>query len=86
MSAFDIQLPAPQTRARERANRQFAAELRRRPGRWAVYPWPTRHPHSTKHRLRNGMSAAFGPGFEAEVREGVVYIRYNPVAPADLIA
>lgn len=86
MSTFYSQLPAPQTRARERANRQLAAELRRNRGQWAVYPWPTRHPHSTKHRLRSGLTAAFGPGFESEVREGVVYVRYNPVEPIDLIA
>ncbi|GAB2648401.1 hypothetical protein ACWDYH_05580 [Nocardia goodfellowii] len=86
MSVFYTELPAPQTRARERANREFAAELRRNPGRWAVYPWHTRSPHSTKHRLRNGMSAAFGTGFESEVRGGTVYVRYNPAASLDMIA
>ncbi|MDT9662677.1 hypothetical protein RTZ71_18380 [Rhodococcus qingshengii] len=89
MSTNPVQLPPPQTRARERENRQFAEELRRHPGRWAMYPWPTRYPHSTKHRLRTGMAAAFGPGFESEVRAGVVYVRYNPQQPSaalDLIA
>ncbi|WP_196814726.1 hypothetical protein [Nocardia sp. BMG111209] len=69
-------LPAPKTRARERENRRFAEELQARPGTWAVYPWPTRSPHSTKHRIRAGLTAAFGPGFEAEVRDGVVHVRY----------
>jgi hypothetical protein len=80
MLVYLAELPAPHTRARERANREFAAELRTRPGVWAVYPWPTRYPHSTKHRIRSGMAAAFGPGFDSEVREGVVHVRYRPGA------
>lgn len=78
MVVFVDEVPAPVTRARERANREFADELRANPGRWAIYPWPTRYPHSTKHRIRHGRAAAFGPGFEAEVRDGVVLVRFNP--------
>ncbi|MEV6070287.1 hypothetical protein AB0L82_27395 [Nocardia sp. NPDC052001] len=78
MVVFVDEVPPPVTRARERANREFAEELRANPGRWARYPWPTRYPHSTKHRIRHGRAAAFGSGFEAEVRGGVVLVRFNP--------
>lgn len=58
---------------------EFAAALKRRPGRWAVYPWvPTDTAgRALASRISRGKIATFADGFQAVSRRGTVYIRYT---------
>lgn len=59
---------------------EFAAELRKNPGRWARYPNGTGKSIAT--RIRQGKSSVFAPAgsFEAVTRDvdgkRVIYVRY----------
>ncbi|MBM4469855.1 hypothetical protein GS982_21260 [Rhodococcus hoagii] len=81
MTTFVDALPAhaapPQTRARHAENRAFADELRANPGRYAEYPHDVVHLHGLRHRINHGKDAAFGRGFDAQIRNGVVYVAYT---------
>lgn len=58
---------------------QFADELRRNPGRWAVYPWTPNMEaaRAMASRISRGKMAAFAENFQAVSRGGVVYVRYE---------
>lgn len=61
--------------------RKFAAELKRRPGQWAVYPW-TKSQVSARamaSRISNGKISAFKHGFRGVCRGDVTYVRYEGV-------
>lgn len=81
MTAFVDALPEhstpPRTRARHTENRAFADDLRANPGRYAKYPHPVSHLNGLRHRINHGKDAAFGTGFTAQVRDGVVYVAYT---------
>lgn len=58
--------------------RAFAEELKARPGQWAIYP-STRSSVAVRalaSRISNGRLTAFGKGFEAVTRHGVIYVRF----------
>jgi hypothetical protein len=63
------------TRLEQRA---FAEELKVRRGCWAVYPTCESYAavRALASRIARGKQAAFGAGFEAVSRSGVVYVRY----------
>lgn len=77
------------TRGEQRA---FAEKLKERPGRWAMYPThaaaafhlgeggSTAAVRALASRINRGKQSAFGSGFEAVSRNGVVYVRYVGVA------
>ena len=69
--------------------RVFADELRGNPGRWAVYPTclgvtkfhlgngeSSMAVRALASRINRGKQSAFGEGFEAVCRHGVVYVRF----------
>jgi hypothetical protein len=60
--------------------RTFAAELRSRPGCWAVFPANGGSYVAIRalaSRISRGKQAAFGQGYEAISRNGMVYVRYT---------
>jgi hypothetical protein len=72
-------IAAPKTRARHAANLSLADECRANPGRWLLYPYDLDTPRFLRYRINNGKDRAFGAGFEAEMRNGRVFITYtNP--------
>lgn len=78
---FVDELPALSvTSWKSRRIQEFADALRGTPGRWAKYPFPpgTRKAGYTKaSQIRGGTYKAFPVGsFEAQYREGAVYVRY----------
>ncbi|WP_032381027.1 hypothetical protein [Rhodococcoides fascians] len=74
---FVDELPPAQTNARAAVNREFAAELRSRPGEYAPYPYDLASPSSFRYRVNNGKVVAFGDGFVADVRGGKVFVAYT---------
>ncbi|MBF6332321.1 hypothetical protein [Nocardia transvalensis] len=76
MAEFVDHLPEARTLSRAAINRAFADELRGNPGRWAKYPHAVAHPSSAKYRISSGKASAFGPGFQVQVRDGALFIRY----------
>lgn len=60
--------------------RVFADELKARPDCWATYPIPASASplaiRALASRISRGRQAAFGSGFEAVSRNGIVYVRY----------
>lgn len=68
-----------QSRVHRERMREFADELRKQPGRWAVVPWETTELSSraTASRISRGKVAAFGRGYEAVSTHGTVYVRYQ---------
>lgn len=58
--------------------KEYADTLRENPGRWARYPTTPTRPKPTACRIRTGNATAFGPDFEAVVRDAVIWVRYNP--------
>lgn len=80
MADFVDELPPATGKANNRDLKEFAAELRANPGRWAKYPRPLATLSSasmTGSLIRNGRMASFSDGpFEAEARLGRLYVRY----------
>lgn len=84
--AFLKELPAAarlRTTATSHEVQEFADALRANPGRWAAYPWSGElTPKSRRSRAcdinagRVTAPRAMRCGFEAAVRDGVLYIRY----------
>lgn len=70
-------LPPPRTGARSASNKRFAAELRNNPGAYARYPYPLASPRGFRSKLKRGQLAAFGPGYDVEIRGSEVYIAYT---------
>ncbi len=68
-----------QSRVHRERIREFAAELRKQPGRWAIYPWTTTDSGSraTASRISRGKVVAFGDGFRAVSSHGTVYVQYR---------
>lgn len=64
--------------ARRRRLKEFAARLRRRPGQWARYPFPTTPAgaRAVASRINRGKTALFGTRFEAASTFGQVYVRF----------
>lgn len=63
---------------------QFAKVLRKRRNKWAIYPWSEdlaavtrKNRASDINRGRPSAPAALRHGFEAAVRDGVLYVRYT---------
>lgn len=54
---------------------EFVAELKKRPGEWAVYELPNHATSSVRTSSASSMKKQF-PGVEACVRGGVVYARW----------
>lgn len=70
------QRPSPWQRRRE--IREFADVLRANPGRWAKYPTvlAATSVSTRAHQIRKGALEAFPHGgFDATVREGVLYVQ-----------
>lgn len=61
-----------------REQRAFADELKSRPGCWAVLPTGGSYVavRALTSRIARGRQSAFGPGFEAVSRNGIVYVRF----------
>ena len=61
-----------------REQREFAEALRNRRDHWAVYPTSGSSVaiRALTSRISNGRQGAFGEGFEAVSRGGVVYVRF----------
>lgn len=60
---------------------EFAATVRQQPGRWAIYPWSSNLGHRTLLSRASDINRHRGTpslrtGFEAAVRDGVMYVRY----------
>lgn len=80
--------PAPKGGAlTRREQREFADQLKSRPGCWAIYPafYSAFHlgqggssvaVRALASRISHGKQSAFGGGFEAVSRNGVVYVRF----------
>ncbi|MGW5267285.1 hypothetical protein ACWEQ4_01415 [Rhodococcus sp. NPDC003994] len=68
--------PEAHTYARSRVNRDFAKQLRERPGAWAEYPHHAADPYSAATRIRTGRTRAFGRGYEARVSGKKLYVTY----------
>jgi hypothetical protein len=66
-------------RDRRRKVLEFAAELRKNPGRWAIYPWPSSNEgaRALAFRISHGCSVAFADGFNATARGTVTYVCYE---------
>lgn len=63
----------------------FAEALRAEPKRWAV--WPRSHAsdgarQNAAHRIKRGQFGSLGEGFDACIRNGVLYVRYVGDEPA----
>lgn len=69
----------PNSRMHRQRVTEFVAAVRKKPGKWAIYPYPTTElsARATASRISRGKVAAFGDEFEAVVRHGVVYVRYQ---------
>ena len=80
MIEFVDELPvaAPNSRVHRNGLKEFAGELKKQPGRWAIYPGTTTQLSSRAFasRVGRGKVASFGSGFEATSSLGVVYVRY----------
>lgn len=79
---FVDQLPgqaAMQSRIHRKRMAEFAEAVKKQPGRWAIYPWPTTEgsARATASRISRGKVAAFGVGFEAVSSYGTVYVRWQ---------
>lgn len=59
--------------------RQFAAELKRHPGRWAAWPFETTAlaARAMATRISQGRTATFAEGFRAVSRGDRVYVQYE---------
>jgi hypothetical protein len=70
---------APNSRLHRKQLFEFAEAVKKEPGRWAIYPFPSTDlaARATASRISNGKIAAFKVGFEAVTRRGVVYVRYE---------
>lgn len=66
-------------RLRREEARKFADELKRNPGKWAVYPWASTSEaaRATASRISNGRTATFAHGFQAISKGEVVYVCYQ---------
>lgn len=55
--------------------RELAAELRKRPGEWALVRTYEQHHHATEaaSRIRNGRLIAMAEGFDARAEKGALY-------------
>lgn len=80
MIEFVDELPAtaPNSRIHRNELKEFAGELKKQPGRWAIYPVATTYQSSRAFasRVGRGKVSSFGVGFEATSTMGVVYVRY----------
>lgn len=58
--------------------REFAEQLKARRDQWAIYPSSGSSVaiRALASRISNGRMSAFGEGFEAVTRHGVVYVRF----------
>lgn len=79
---FVDQLPgesAMHSRVHRRRMREFAEAVKKQPGRWAIYPWPTTESsaRATASRISRGKVVAFGDGFESVSSHGTVYVRWQ---------
>jgi hypothetical protein len=75
--------PAPQGgKLTRKEQREFADQLRNRREQWAVYPTSGSSVaiRALTSRISRGVQGAFGEGFEAVSRNGVVYVRFVGVA------
>jgi hypothetical protein len=71
--------PAPQGgKLTRREQREFAEKLKSRPEQWAVFPTSGSGVavRALTSRIGRGKQSAFGAGFEAISRNGVVYVRF----------
>ena len=70
--------PAPNSRIHRKRMQEFIDAVRRHPGKWAVYPYPTTDmaARATASRISRGKIASFGTGFEAVSSHGRVYVRF----------
>lgn len=62
-----------------REQREFAEQLRGRPGDWAVLPTNGSSSVAVRalaSRINRKRQSAFGEGFEAISRDGAVYVRF----------
>lgn len=78
---FVDQIPgeaAPNSLLNRQRLREFADAVRKQPGRWAIYPYPTTDlaARAAASRINRGKIAAFGDRFEAMCSHGVVYVRF----------
>lgn len=72
----------PNSRIHRQRVREFAEQVKRNPGRWAVYPYPTTElgARAAASRISRGKVVGFGDGFEAVCQRGTVYVRYMGAA------
>lgn len=58
--------------------REFAEKLKARREQWAIYPSTGSSVaiRALASRISNGRMSAFGEGFEAITRDGVIYVRF----------
>lgn len=70
--------PAPNSRLHRQRLREFADAVRKKPGQWAVFPYPATDiaGRAAASRISRGKVNSFGDGFEAVSRRGTVYVRY----------
>lgn len=67
-----------QSRMHRARLKAFVEEVRKHPGKWAVYPYPSTNgsARAIASRISRGKLVVFGEGFEATSNHGTVYVRY----------
>lgn len=75
MTDFEFVDELPSLRRDDILLREFAQALKARPGVWAKYPQDLKARATAASRINTGVSKVFADGYQATVREGVLYVR-----------